>query len=79
MPVTTKAQRSTEGGYSGDSVKPRVCEFPSKIKKSAKSRDILKGLLFLPAEPKILNKVREMATRESGLLVILCRQMCQMK
>jgi hypothetical protein len=44
MPVTTKAQRSAESGESGNSVKPRMCEFLSKTKKSAKSRDNLKGI-----------------------------------
>src|SRR5712692_8192946 len=51
MPVTTKAQRSAESGESENSVKPRMGEFLSKIKKSAKSRDNLNSLLFLPAEP----------------------------
>jgi|ERR1700720_94734 len=51
MPVTTKAQRSAKGGESGNNVKPRMCEFLSKIKKSAKSGDNLNSLLFLPAEP----------------------------
>jgi len=44
MPVTTKAQRSAEGGESGNSVKPRMCEFLSKIKKFSKSRDNLNRL-----------------------------------
>jgi len=51
MPVTTKAQRSAESGESGNSVKPRVCEFLSKTEKLPKSSDNLKGVLFLPAEP----------------------------
>ncbi len=50
MPVTTKAQRSAESGESGTGVKRRAREFLSKIETSAKSRDNLHGLCFLPAE-----------------------------
>lgn len=39
MPVTTKAQRSAEGGDTANSVKRRMCEFLSKTKKFAKSGD----------------------------------------
>jgi hypothetical protein len=40
MPVTTKAQLGAESEDCVNSLKPRMCEFLSKIKKSAKSRDI---------------------------------------
>lgn len=43
MPVTTKAQRSAEGGESGNSINPQMREFLSKIEKSTKRRDKLKG------------------------------------
>src|SRR5712691_1624600 len=62
MPVTTKAQRSAEGEDSGNCVKPRICEFLSKIKKSAKSGDNLNSLLFLPAEPFPLSIVDKEVT-----------------
>ena len=64
MPVTTKAQRSAEGEDSGNCVKPRMCEFLSKIKKSAKSRDNLNSLLFLPAEP---NRTKVAGSSSGGL------------
>ncbi len=68
MPVTTKAQLSAEGVDSGNCVKVRMCEFLSKIENSAKSRDNLKGHLFLPAEPRFASEVEEKAARQSGLL-----------
>jgi len=67
MPVTTKAQRSAEGGDGGNSVKPRMCEFLSKIKKSAKSRNNLNSLLFLPAEP---DWTKVAGTTSGGLFVL---------
>ena len=37
MPVTTKAQRSAEGGESGNIVKPECSKFPAKVRSSLKA------------------------------------------
>jgi hypothetical protein len=45
MPVTTKAQLDAESEDCVNSLKPRMREFLSKIKKSVKSGDIPNGSL----------------------------------
>jgi hypothetical protein len=45
MPVTTKSHLSAESEDNTNSVKPRMYEFVSKIKKSAKTGDFPNGLL----------------------------------
>ena len=40
VPVTTEAQLDAEGEVGANNLTPRTREFPSKIKKSAKTRDI---------------------------------------
>src|SRR5437870_1857293 len=64
MPVTTKAQRSADSGKSGDGVKTKSAKFSAKIKKFAKSRDNLRGLRVLPAEP--IPKKSKRRERTSG-------------
>src|SRR6266516_2023418 len=71
MPVTTKAQRSAESGESENSVKHECANFFAKLKKSAKNRDNLKGLLFLPAEP-FGRTQRRVVTGSLALSLMLC-------
>jgi hypothetical protein len=76
MPVTTKAQLSAESEDCVNSFNPREHEFLSKIKKSAKSRDIPIGHLTPTCGAKTLRKSKAEAADDGGLSR-LCRFLCQ--